>query len=225
MVDIKNRIPTPGMVNRKKITFEDDGTVRYAKVDYADEPIEIGTPITAELLNSIPKINITITEKTPTRIYSVTALSVARDNLSSSLAGSNKIVFCGGSTSGTNFTSQIDIYDEALVRTGANMSSARGHCPCATDGNGDVLIFAGATTGGTISNIVDKFNHLTHAVTQLSPLQVPRYLSAAVRDGNGNVLVAGGYKGGSPAQSDAVEKYDVNGVRTTLPSLSSMRTT
>lgn len=40
---MKDRIPT--RPNRRKITFEDDNTVKYAKIEYADEPIEEGTPL------------------------------------------------------------------------------------------------------------------------------------------------------------------------------------
>lgn len=47
VVDIKDRVPT--YPNRKKITYE-DGTTQYATVEYADEPIEEGTPINRALL-------------------------------------------------------------------------------------------------------------------------------------------------------------------------------
>lgn len=47
VVDIKDRVPT--YPNRKKITYE-DGTVQYATVEYADEPIEEGTPVNRALL-------------------------------------------------------------------------------------------------------------------------------------------------------------------------------
>ena len=39
----------PGKPNRKKITYE-DGTIQYATVEYADEPIEEGTPVNRALL-------------------------------------------------------------------------------------------------------------------------------------------------------------------------------
>ena len=39
----KDRVPTEP--NRKKITFEDDDSVRYAIIEYADEPVEEGTAL------------------------------------------------------------------------------------------------------------------------------------------------------------------------------------
>lgn len=50
MIDVKDRIPT--QPNRKKITY-DDGRVEYAKVEYADNPTEVGTPINKVLFDSI----------------------------------------------------------------------------------------------------------------------------------------------------------------------------
>ena len=41
-MDFLDRVPT--YPNRKKITYE-DGSVEYAKIEYADEPIEEGTPL------------------------------------------------------------------------------------------------------------------------------------------------------------------------------------
>lgn len=45
---MKDRLPTKP--NRKKITFEDDHSIRYATVEYADEPTEEGSRINKELL-------------------------------------------------------------------------------------------------------------------------------------------------------------------------------
>ena len=47
----KDRVPSKP--NRKKITFEDDNTVRYATVEYADEPIEEGTPLNKSTFDSL----------------------------------------------------------------------------------------------------------------------------------------------------------------------------
>lgn len=54
MIEVKDRVPTK--VNRKKITFEDDGTVKYAIVEYADEPIEEGTRIGAEIFTEMQEV-------------------------------------------------------------------------------------------------------------------------------------------------------------------------
>ncbi len=48
---LKDRVPT--YPNRKKIVFEDDGSIRYATIEYADEPTEPGSPMTALTLDSI----------------------------------------------------------------------------------------------------------------------------------------------------------------------------
>lgn len=43
MVELQDRIPT--CPNRKKLTFEDDNSLRYATVEYADEPLVEGTVV------------------------------------------------------------------------------------------------------------------------------------------------------------------------------------
>ena len=48
---LKDRIPT--YPNRKKITFEDDGSIRFATIEYADDPLEEGTPMNASSLDAI----------------------------------------------------------------------------------------------------------------------------------------------------------------------------
>lgn len=48
---LKDRVPK--YPNRKKIVFEDDGSTRYATIEYADEPAEDGSPINALTLDSI----------------------------------------------------------------------------------------------------------------------------------------------------------------------------
>ena len=50
MKDVKNRVPR--YPNRKKITYE-DGTSIYATMEYADDPMEAGTPIDEALFKSI----------------------------------------------------------------------------------------------------------------------------------------------------------------------------
>lgn len=51
MIAVKDRIPVNP--NRKKITYEDDSSVRYAVVEYADNPVEVGTPINRALFQSL----------------------------------------------------------------------------------------------------------------------------------------------------------------------------
>ena len=51
MIDVIDRVP--GDPNRKKITYEGSGDVVYATVEYADNPITVGTPINRALFQSI----------------------------------------------------------------------------------------------------------------------------------------------------------------------------
>lgn len=48
---LKDRIPT--RPNRRKLTFEDDNSVKYVTIEYADEPLEEGTPMNAAVLDTI----------------------------------------------------------------------------------------------------------------------------------------------------------------------------
>lgn len=43
MFDFRDRVPS--VPNRKKITFEDDGSIKYATIEFADNPIEDGSKL------------------------------------------------------------------------------------------------------------------------------------------------------------------------------------
>ena len=49
-MEFKDRVPT--YPNRKKITYE-DGRVEYVTIEYADEPVEVGTPINKATLEAL----------------------------------------------------------------------------------------------------------------------------------------------------------------------------
>lgn len=51
MINFKNRVPS--IPNRKKITFEDTGEIRYATVEFADEATETGTPINRDNMMAV----------------------------------------------------------------------------------------------------------------------------------------------------------------------------
>ena len=53
MIDVRDRVPATGKANRKKLTFEDDSTVRYARVEPADEAAVEGTPVNRALFNDL----------------------------------------------------------------------------------------------------------------------------------------------------------------------------
>lgn len=64
MKDILNRIPGEGKSNRKKL-IHSDGSVEYVFLEYADEPVEPGTPINRENLMAMQgfdNINVDIDE-------------------------------------------------------------------------------------------------------------------------------------------------------------------
>lgn len=46
----------PSLPNRKKITFDDD-TIQYARIEYADEPIEEGTKLNKATFDKLKKLN------------------------------------------------------------------------------------------------------------------------------------------------------------------------
>ncbi len=58
-INATDRVPATGKANRKKLTFEDDNTIRYAKVEYADDPVNEGTKITSVWVNRLDKKIIT----------------------------------------------------------------------------------------------------------------------------------------------------------------------
>ena len=53
-MELTDRVPT--YPNRRKITYE-DGRVEYVTIEYADEPIEIGTPLNSKTLNDIARLS------------------------------------------------------------------------------------------------------------------------------------------------------------------------
>lgn len=59
MRNFKNRVPTEP--NRKKITFEDNNEIRYAIVEFADEPTETGTPINRDNMMAIQGLDGSLT--------------------------------------------------------------------------------------------------------------------------------------------------------------------
>ena len=70
MINFKNRVPS--IPNRKKITFEDTGEVRYAKIEFADEPTETGTPINRDNLMAVQGIVESVTNFNPDGSISTT---------------------------------------------------------------------------------------------------------------------------------------------------------
>lgn len=96
MIDVKDRIPT--QPNRKKITY-DDGRVEYAKIEYADNPTEVGTPINKVLFDSIGQdinnhanditAHITNTERNEWNNKLDTDNIVAGDNITTSVSDNN----------------------------------------------------------------------------------------------------------------------------------------
>lgn len=59
MRNFKNRVPT--QPNRKKITFEDNQEVRYATVEFADNPTDEGTPINRDNIMAVQGLDSSLT--------------------------------------------------------------------------------------------------------------------------------------------------------------------
>ena len=59
MRNFKNRVPT--QPNRKKITFEDNQEVRYATVEFADNPTDEGTPINRDNIMVVQGLDSSLT--------------------------------------------------------------------------------------------------------------------------------------------------------------------
>ena len=59
MRNFKNRVPT--QPNRKKITFEDNQEVRYATVEFADNPTDEGTPINRDNIMAVQGLDGSLT--------------------------------------------------------------------------------------------------------------------------------------------------------------------
>ncbi|MEL4106772.1 hypothetical protein AAFA46_08055 [Oscillospiraceae bacterium WX1] len=53
MIEHKNRVPGSGKANRKLITPEGGGAAYYATVEYADDPVDAGTPINKTVLDEM----------------------------------------------------------------------------------------------------------------------------------------------------------------------------
>lgn len=70
MINFKNRVPT--IPNRKKVTFEDTGEVRYAVIEFADEPTETGTPINRDNMLAIQGLVESVTTFNPDGSISTT---------------------------------------------------------------------------------------------------------------------------------------------------------
>jgi hypothetical protein len=140
--------------------------------------------------------------------------------------GDGSVLFAGGTKP------DVEKYDVNGVRTTlTSLSNIRTGLAAATLGDGSVL-FAGGQgnddTGGTqVFSIVEKYDK-NGVKSTFENLASPKEFLAAATLGDGSVLFAGGYKtdnnGTSIIYSETVEKYDVNGVRTTLSSLSQAKT-
>ncbi len=87
-----DRIPT--LPNRKKLTFENDGSVKYAQVEYADEPVEEGTFLNKANFNIINSI------------LGYNASSVSQTSIVEPTPSSQKTIYCN--TIYPHFSSQGD---------------------------------------------------------------------------------------------------------------------
>jgi hypothetical protein len=160
------------------------------------------------------------------------SLSIQKYGLAAATLGNGSVLFGGGFymyKSGvytyTGLSDTVDKYDtNGVMTTLTPLSVARENLKAATLGDGSVLFGGGANDSGSVYDTVDKYD--TNGVrTTLTPLSVGRSQLSAASLGDGSVLFGGGEESSTFTYppSSVVDKYDTNGVRTTLENLSVAR--
>lgn len=155
-------------------------------------------------------------------------VSVMRSELAAASDGAGNVLFGGGRDANYSAKGAVDKYSRNGTRTTlTDLSQARVGPAVGADGNGNVLFGGGGGGSGSSAQIkvVDKYTPAGVRST-LALLESGRLRLAGAADGNGNVLFAGGEFLNSdlmPVYVATVDKYDKNGVHTTLSSLSIAR--
>lgn len=198
-INATDRVPSTGKANRKKIIFEDDNSIRYAKVENADDPVNIGTKITSVWVNKLDKKIITsdvypnITPNTGD-IWVDSSLATPRlkywtGNAWREIGNTNKTVI-EFITSGAFVAPYTGIYDVICVGRGGNGGSgASATSRYAGSGGGG---------GGVAYSRLNLIANTSYAVTASSIASFSNLLSAtAGGNGSGNSKneVAGGVGG------------------------------
>ena len=225
----------PGKPNRKKITYE-DGTIQYATVEYADEPIAEGTPINkatllqddtaaALALGDNPTVDDAL-KKISTGYCSRIDYTIRGQGAKQIISSTEKraVVAAPYGTDGVFFTARnpTKTYwmksDQTLTELAEPETTGivAGRC-----GDGSVLII-----GSKTAERYDASGIHTVLPTEIAPR---REMASAVT-ADGKVMIAGGlfiedwesYL--RDEESPLVQVIDSNGVVTSLESLSKART-
>lgn len=230
---MQDRIPT--YPNRKKITYE-DGTVQYATIEYADEPIAEGTPISkATLLQDDTAAALALGEnptvddalkKISTGYCSRIDYTIRGQGAKQVISSTEKraVVAAPYGTDGVFFTARNPqkaywmTSDQTLTELAEPETTGivAGRC-----GDGSVLIVGTET--------VERYD--ASGIHTVLPTEIaPRSEMASTVTADGKVMVAGGlfaeawegyYRN---EESPLVQVIDSNGVVTTLEPLSKPRT-
>jgi len=148
----------------------------------------------------------------------LTSISVGRYMFpAATVPNGNVILAAGGTTSGSDYRSEVDLYNEAGVRTSAG-ALGRGKQEFAGCGYGDRAFFAGGAWNSMYNeNYCDSYN-ASGVRTRVSNMSYPLRGNAAATVG-GYVLFAGGRRNAWYGQYATVNAYDTNGNKTNLSDL------
>ncbi|MEP6638489.1 MAG: kelch repeat-containing protein, partial [Chloroflexota bacterium] len=130
----------------------------------------------------------------------VSQMNVLRLHHTATLLDDGRVLVVGGGTSTTNkaSTATAEIYDPASrkwTRT-ASMATARSYHTATLLEDGRVLVVGGRATyvgGGTVLASAEIFDPRTGRWSAAAAMPTRRYVHAAVRLGDGRILVAGGW--------------------------------
>lgn len=169
MIEVKDRVPTkPGRV---KFTF-DDGTVKYATMERADEPVETGTPINKVLFESIKKDIIDYSNRFFTPAWK-------DENINIDVTSDNPVLLYSNTTSATTTTMEFPfgIKIEELRMSG-------------TSSSGTTFTLSGSEDGVTYEDIVSGKLYYSVSGTekytfQVSSQKVYRFLKISYTSGKG----------------------------------------
>jgi N-acetylneuraminic acid mutarotase len=142
------------------------------------------------------------------------SLATARFLHTATRLGNGQVLVTGGDESGVGLLSSAELYDPVNNTWSAagSMAVARDYDTATLLGDGKVLVAGGANTGGNALPAAELYDpHLATPPGTWSPaasMAAVRQLQTATLLGNGNVLVAGGYRNAYSNDLASAEAYD-----------------